>query len=369
MTARDYGIVPRVEFGFINLLRGPAALAVVYSHLVGEYLDWMHQTWWLKRWVDAGLERPLAIAGHFGRLGVMVFFLISGFIITHVAYSENPLRFVIRRVFRIYPAYWLTIALVIVFGLFEYPFDAAWLHEWGVMLKLATISNYLFYPQNAVLGVAWTLQIEVLFYAVIALLIPVLRRSPVLTLTLELAFVFAAILFARIGGPAWYFFCENVGYLPYLLIGQIIYFHRSEILPGARALLFGGLCYLAILFDLHTFHRELLEPAQSRVWCLMLALGLFVWAMRYGHALGMTRMPKFLADVSYSVYLLHAPLGLLVLATLKPHIGYGNALSIAVIAVIAAAWLVHRFVERPMIDLGRRVSNRFRQARRYVAHA
>lgn len=42
--ARSYHSVPRGEFGFINLLRGPAALLVVYSHYMGQYLDWIHQT-------------------------------------------------------------------------------------------------------------------------------------------------------------------------------------------------------------------------------------------------------------------------------------------------------------------------------------
>jgi len=369
VTARGPAIVPRGEFGFINLLRGSAALAVVYSHLVGEYLDWMHQTWWLKRLVDAGLERPFAIAGHFGRLGVMVFFLISGFIITHVAHSENPLQFAIRRVFRIYPAYWLTIAIVIIFGLFEYPFDVALLHDWRSMLKLATLTNYLFYPQNIVLGVAWTLQIEVIFYALILLLIPLIRRSPSLTLALELAFVLAALLLARFDGSSWYFFAVNAGYLPYLLIGQLIYFYRSGGLTGARAMSFGAACYFIILFDLRLLHQDLLEPAQSRMLCLTMALGIFVWAMRYGNEAGMMRWPKFFANISYSLYLLHAPIGLLLLALLKPHIGYGNALLVAVVAVIATAGLVHRCLERPAIEFGRRLSNRFRERHREIVHA
>jgi len=117
MTTRDYSVVPRGQFGFIDLLRGPAALLVLYSHYVGIYLASIHQTYWLKEWVNTLFVRPLVIVDQFGQLGVMVFFLISGFIITHVARSENVLRFGIRRVFRIYPGYWLIAIIVIAFGI------------------------------------------------------------------------------------------------------------------------------------------------------------------------------------------------------------------------------------------------------------
>lgn len=153
MIARDYAEIPRGQFGFIDLLRGPAALLVLYSHYVGQYLSWVHQGYWLKEWVDDLFVRPLNIVDQFGQLGVMVFFLISGFIITHVARSENGLRFGIRRAFRIYPGYWLVAVIIVGFGVTGTGFQFAWLRNWADVLRMATITNYLHAPQHLVLGV------------------------------------------------------------------------------------------------------------------------------------------------------------------------------------------------------------------------
>ena len=276
MMERDYSIVPRGEFGFINLLRGPAALLVVYSHFVGQYLGWIHQTYWLKRWVDALFVQPLVIVDQFGQLGVMVFFLISGFIITHVARSENPLRFCIRRVFRIYPAYWLVVFAVFAFGLFDSPFDYSALQNWRNVLRIATITNYLHDPQNTVLGVAWTLQIEVMFYALIACVTPLIRRSPLLTLGVELAFVFVVMATAHGAGADWFLFAANVDYLPYLLIGQAIYFYWAGGLPGWQALVLGLLAYCAAVFGIWHIQTAFLDPAHSRSWA-------WYWHLEYSY--------------------------------------------------------------------------------------
>jgi peptidoglycan/LPS O-acetylase OafA/YrhL len=361
MTERDWSVIPRGQFGFIDLLRGPAALLVLYSHYVGIYLASHHQTYWLKEWVNALFVRPLVIVDQFGQLGVMVFFLISGFIITHVARSENVLRFGIRRVFRIYPGYWLIAIIVIAFGITGTGFQLSWLRNWADVARIATITNYLHAPQHLVLGVGWTLQIEVMYYAMIACAMPLIRRAPFWAMVVELAFVFLVIAHAHSFGDDWYLFAANVAYLPYLLIGQAIYFYWAGGLKGRWALLLGWMCYFAALFGIYRILTTFLEPSESRVLCLVLALGIFVWALNYGHQIGLMRIPKFFSDISYSLYLIHGPLGLLLLVKLHPLIGYGNAAVIATVASIAAAAAIHYDDERPCIRLGRRLSGHIRK--------
>lgn len=361
MNARDYSQVPRGQFGFIDLLRGPAALLVVYSHYVGIYLASIHQTYWLKAWVDKLFVQPLVIVDQFGQLGVMVFFLISGFIITHVARAENAPRFGIRRLFRIYPAYWLVGIVVVGLGITGTGFQLAWLHDWRDVLRIATITNYLHAPQHLVLGVGWTLQIEVMYYALVMCVMPLIRRAPMWALLVELAFVYAVIHFARAAGADWFLFADNVAYLPYLLVGQTVYFYWSGGLSGGKAMLLGWLCYFAAVFGIFQIHTTFLEPTQSRTLCLVLALGVFVWALNYGHKIGLMRVPKFFSDISYSLYLVHGPIGVLLLARLHAAIGYGNAAVVTAVVSIACAGIIHYLVERPCIELGRRVSNRFRK--------
>jgi peptidoglycan/LPS O-acetylase OafA/YrhL len=68
-------------------------------------------------------------------------------------------------------------------------------------------------------------------------------------------------------------------------------------------------------------------------------------------------VPRFFSDISYSLYLVQGPL-LLLLAKLKPTIGFGNAAALVTLTAIGSAYLIHRFVERPFIAWGRRFSNR-----------
>lgn len=361
MIARDYSQIPRGQFGFIDLLRGPAALLVLYSHFVGVYLASIHQTYWLKQWVDSLFVRPLVIVDQFGQLGVMVFFLISGFIITHVARSESGLRFGIRRVFRIYPAYWLVGVVVVGFGIAGTGFQLTWLHSWVDVLRMVTITNYLHAPQHLVLGVGWTLQIEVMYYALVACVTPLLRRAPTWALLVELAFVFAVIASAHRFGADWYLFAANVSYLPYMLIGQAVYLYWAGGLAGKRAFVLGWICYFAAVFGMFRVLTGQLQPTQSRALCLVLALGVFVWALNYGHRIGLMRIPKFFSDISYSLYLIHGPLGLFLIVKLQPLIGFGNAAAIATVVSIASAAAIHYVFERPCIRLGRKLSNRLQR--------
>ena len=70
----------------LQLLRALAALAVVYFHVTSE----------------AGLGLPVNIGAH----GVDVFFVISGFIIAYIG-ARSPDGFLLRRLIRIVPFYWL----------------------------------------------------------------------------------------------------------------------------------------------------------------------------------------------------------------------------------------------------------------------
>ena len=81
------------------------------------------------------------------------------------------------------------------------------------------------------------------------------------------------------------------------------------------------------------------------------------------------RVPKFFSDISYSLYLIHGPLGLLLIVKLRPLIGYGNAAAIAAIASIASAAVIHYLLERPCIRLGRNLSNRLKKRMPVAAEA
>lgn len=145
--------------------RGVAAIMVVMCHArtvlgLPQYLG----------------RNVLGYVGSFGHAGVDFFFVLSGFIIWTVHKSDvgRPRAlggYLYKRFSRIYPAYW--VAVVLTFLMSFLSDHSAWLKIQG-MDRGILVSSLLLLPlhaSNPLLGVAWTLQHEVLFYAVFAVLI------------------------------------------------------------------------------------------------------------------------------------------------------------------------------------------------------
>jgi len=137
-------------------LRGVAAIAVVLYHAA--------------RHMDKVLGAPTLIhifqAGH---AGVDLFFVISGFIILFVHRTDiaNPGRlthYIGRRFNRVMPLYWIALAITIAM-------TVAGGHALPPIRQILWSASLLPSPNEPLLGIAWTLQYEVVFYAAFAFLI------------------------------------------------------------------------------------------------------------------------------------------------------------------------------------------------------
>lgn len=112
-----------------------------------------------------------------GVRGVDIFFVLSGFLVSGIFFQElartgsaAPGRFLIRRGFKIYPAFWLLILVTVILQIFR---------TGGVYSK-GLLAEILFF-QNYVMGLwchTWTLAVEEHFYLVLALLFFTLKRFP-----------------------------------------------------------------------------------------------------------------------------------------------------------------------------------------------
>ncbi len=153
----------------IDLLRFVAALLVVLFHYAfrGYAADDYSQ-----------MPFPeLAPAAKYGYLGVQLFFLISGFVILMTASSGSLQKFVVSRIVRLYPAYWVCCTATFLFILMV-----------GGGRFSATVGQYLinmtmlneFIGVTSIDGVYWSLAVELKFYALVGLLLLVgqIHRAP-----------------------------------------------------------------------------------------------------------------------------------------------------------------------------------------------
>lgn len=140
----------------IQYLRAIAAIGVVLCHYANPTLSNLQYSW-------------SPFVNFWGKYGVDVFFVISGFIISYIFQFENkPKLFLRKRMARIYPTYWqiylLTILVwIVVRGIFKIQFMPH--GTWFVNMSLLPF-EYDGDSSKMVIGVAWTLYYEMFFYLI-----------------------------------------------------------------------------------------------------------------------------------------------------------------------------------------------------------
>ena len=343
---------------FLDHLRALAAWLVVWDHLVCMVPSQLQQPLAVAQWVSARVNQPLGLIQDFGWFGVCLFFLISGFVITHVSQRESARAFAIKRLFRIVPM--LAVAVVLALLL------SAELRRLATPLTLltnVTLLNYWMAPQVVLVGVGWTLAIEIAFYALMLLSYP-LARWPALRSALLLAVVWLTVWQAREHGPSFFLFAASVAYLPYLVAGQVLYlvFHQRSISGHAAVLLAVGV-YATLWQGLESIHTEFLRPGNSYLVSFGWALVVFLLAWRMNEQLRAGRVVRWLSGTSYTLYLVHGMVGMAFIPWAAPWVGMGAAVLLALALVAVLVLGLHVLVERPSLELGRRLSSRFGAAR------
>jgi peptidoglycan/LPS O-acetylase OafA/YrhL len=179
-------------------LRGLAVMMVLVFHFVGQMLT--------NNWV----ERAIVGVTKYGLLGVDLFFVLSGFLITGLLYEAHDkphyLRnFYVRRVLRIFPLYYGVLALVFFVAplipllrgpTLDYLLDRqAWAWLYGVNVYLAGHEEWSF----SYLNHFWSLSVEEHFYLFWPLVVLLLARWPRALIAVCLAISLGAML-ARVTG-------------------------------------------------------------------------------------------------------------------------------------------------------------------------
>jgi len=346
----------RERFAFIHALRGVASLLVVWSHLSGFWLLETGNTSVLQDAWYTVVAGPLHIYQNGGHLGVVLFFLISGYIISHTSLRESHGEFAIKRVMRILPPLivatlvtWVLLQLSTamgdrLFGINDGP-------VWHWLTAPFLIDGFL--PGGRALDVTWTLVVEVVFYATTFVLLGLSRSRPVLALYAMLG-IWAALTAITVGVPALRETANApvVVYVGFLIAGRAIYLlHRT----GARrvpvvvagVLAIAGYCIFVEMlspgFLVAPGGWSGVEPFVSYIYAFVIFIGLMLLAPRR-----LWQPFRFLGDISYSLYLLHLPVGMLALNLLdRTSMPHAIATLVAIAAALAVSWLAFIAVERP----------------------
>ena len=307
----------------VDCLRGIAVLSVCFSHFMDANNGISH-------------ESLLWKMGTHGWLGVEIFFVISGFIIPYALHrsgfrlSDYP-RFLIKRMVRLDPPYLVAIGVAIVMGLL-----ATWAPGYRgapfhcslpqVLLHFAFLNTFFGYEW--VNDAFWSLAIEFQYYLAVGLLFPLLahRSSWV-----------RAVLFAVLGGLALAF--PNARFVFHwfflFILGMLAFQWHAGL--WTRLELMSGL-FLGTV-GVNFTHGWMIAS-------VCLATALVIAFVRFS-----SRILLFFGSISYSLYLLHGPIGLKVVNVIGRHVsgtwGGLGAISLGLLVSTFCSVILFRFVERP----------------------
>jgi peptidoglycan/LPS O-acetylase OafA/YrhL len=322
--------------GVIDAYRGIAVIAVMAFHYFCA---------WAPPYNAQGLnlyryDVTYAPVFQLGYLGVHLFFVISGLVITMtVLRCRTPFEFAVRRLGRLYPALVISSILTV---LIVNSLGPSIFHRTGVDWLASLTFDPERFGHQAVDGAYWSLLVEVKFYFLVALFFHFLGRHfwiGLVTLGLLTLTPLGAISVVQQVLP-WYLALFLLG-----VSGWQLCFER-DLKAGIICGLTGILLYAIQLPDymVHLTYSYLKPVAEIGLTCTIAFMLLTV----------RLPAPRWLAPLSsvgrwsYAIYLLHQNIGVSVIRLAKR----GGAPDLAAVAmaasiVVALAWLVHVWVELP----------------------
>ena len=335
----------------LQLLRAYAAIFVVYEHLYASFLHFiLHKDNIYCSIIKKIILNPLNIENT-GALGVVQFFLLSGFVITMVAMRETRSEFAIKRFFRIFPS--IVFSLIIITLLYKFLITIGmenyinrYTSHWPSFLstKEFNLPNFI---KNCLLikvnlnPVLWTLRIEILFYFIVFLVMPYLKKAPIQThfIILVLCCIMSLLKIVVTDNIIITKIYNQVQYLPYLFLGSLFYLYYSKKISR-------------LFFILLSFLNYLLLVSNICIKYLFLSYLLLIISVYFDEKVLVPKFPLLLGKMSYSIYLNHQTTGTIFLGMLVDFFGYSNEKFLFFFLVICffvfcISFISYKYIELP----------------------
>lgn len=287
----------------------------------------------------------------YGYLGVPVFFLVSGYcILIALQHAKTPGEFIIRRLFRIFPPYWfslvITCAVILFYKISSGTNSAATLPKSipaiGATLALLTVPVTKTAPIN---WVYWTLPFEVFFYLVTFACS--FFKKQYFTLAIIGITLLSAFFPILKSGPLFF-----LKFWPLFALGMVLYKLRYD--------QYGQKWYNLSLLTITLLSFYTTKQNQPYIIASLVTTAIVI--IDHFKPLKNNLISKY-GDVSYSLYLIHVPLGIYFWSLMQKReiIEHHLILNIVtdfslLIILIFLSGLMHKYVEIPSINYGKKVS-------------
>lgn len=338
----------------LHSCRGISCVLICFVHLGGAIAS--------EKYFNVDLFQDLF---SFGACSVEFFFVLSGFIIFYVhrkelGQSKAVKSYVLKRLIRIYPIYLIVFTFAYLFALTLPQFNNT------ISSVSVLIQSVLLLPQNkATIGgtgapiiiVAWTLQVEIVFYFIFLFFLLSKRYLFILIPSILILF------FSKKMGMQYTFYLDFISseYILLFFIGGLASYvleskKKINQYPGVLICIGFVFYFLSVgllLLDFRIFAQLVILLYGMSFSCIILSLVLFE---KEGIVFLGNSFFQMLGAISFSLYLVHYPLisflckvsmflNLKSLGLLGATVSFISIFSLCVFT----AWLIHRYVERVII--------------------
>ncbi|HCA85911.1 MAG TPA: acyltransferase [Streptomyces sp.] len=346
--ARDRSRAPRPRLRALDGLRMVAALMVAVYHYGGRDGE-IGEAWGS----SPALQFPTASQLFaYGTLGVQIFFIISGFVICMSGWGRPLRSFFASRVSRLYPAYWAAVVLVtLVFAL-------PWVTYQAVSPSDALVNMTMLqqpFGADRVLGVCWTLWVELRFYVLFALFVVMPGATRQRVVLFCAVWTIASAVTEAANEPI----LEVVlmpEYSAYFIGGIGLYLlHRNR-----RDIVAWGVVVVSWLIGQGYAVDRLWHPPNPDFFSYRPSLGIIAVVTAGFVAVGLValghlrwanwRWLTVAGTLTYPFYLVHEHLGWVAVHVLHRTLGLPSAVAFpaTIVSMLGLAWLLYRFVETPL---------------------
>jgi peptidoglycan/LPS O-acetylase OafA/YrhL len=305
----------------------------------------------------------------FGWVGVDMFFVLSGFLITHslLKSKKEPRRyffnFYIRRILRIVPVYFALLACFYGYIYLSGKQDTLkfYVHNWWYYASF--LQNWLFafkgLPDEYVLNHLWSLAVEEQFYILwpfVLYFIPLRRLSNFLLIFIAVTLVLRTFLWLSFPGQIGVYYCNTFTRMDSICIGCFLASARPNIRKETGIILMIALSLSVFLGIILCNSTSYTSPFFATAGYTLLAFLFCLLLDQYikSKKLGFLKNSFFLnyiGKISYCIYLIHVPVYLFI----KAKLNYSTLLvvSISFAVTVLASGLSFIFLESKFLQLKR----------------
>lgn len=338
------------------------ALAIVLVLLAHNFGIWSNETGvsfrpWIA-YVVVLTEIPRLDNQAGGHLGLLLFFMVSGYVVSLASQSDSRFSYSLKRIARLVPLMFVAVGLTYCVALLSraegWPlneqFEGFPIPLWRLLLEGVGLGSVF---GIVVLFPLWSLAIEYYWYLLLGMLLPRSQRRPVQTTYLMMSVWFLVCVAAKlIPAVSTSVFAAWAPYVFVVLIGRWVLIATSgaRVAKWALGIIFCLLAYefLQTWMD-HDFLRLSRTPAFTALWALAIFASFIVWCRQ------VPSIVQWIADISFGLYLLHVPVMWVTLSLISRNgdrLFLGVSVSLLVTATLAS--FSRRFFELPIQQSTRR---------------